>query len=309
LPKTSPKSSSGIVIAVIVSLAVAGTGGFMVGKRTGEKSASLNDAVVATVNGTKITKTQVYDRLIKTGGATAVDRMIDETLVANAAKAANITVTEKEIDDEIAKIKVRMGGEDAFTAALQQYNLTPQQVRDDQTMRINLSKLLTPGIKLEDAALQKYFEDNKTQFGGNEVTARHILVATEAEAKAIKAQLDAGADFATLAKEKSTEPAAKTSGGDLGTFGPGKMVAEFDAVIFTLKKGEISAPFQSSFGWHVAQVTDIKPPITYDQVKDQVKAAYIDDQVSQLSTTWLADQRKAGKITNTVAAAAPAPAP
>jgi hypothetical protein len=64
LPKTSPKSSSGIVIAVIVSLAVAGTGGFMVGKRTGEKSASLNDAVVASVNGTKITKTQVYDRLI-----------------------------------------------------------------------------------------------------------------------------------------------------------------------------------------------------------------------------------------------------
>jgi foldase protein PrsA len=307
LPKTSPKSSNGIVIAVIVSLAVAGTGGFMVGKRSGEKSASLNDAVVASVNGTKITKTQVYDRLIKTGGATAVDRMIDETLVANAAKAANITVTEKEIDDEIAKIKVRMGGEDAFTAALQQYNLTPQQVRDDQTMRINLAKLLTPGIKVDDAALQKYFDDHKTEFGGNEVTARHILVATEAEAKAIKAQLDAGADFAALAKEKSTEPAAKTSGGDLGTFGPGKMVAEFDAVIFTLKKGEISAPFQSQFGWHVAQVTDIKPPITYDQVKDKVKAAYIDDQVSQLSTTWLADQRKAGKITNTVAPATPAP--
>ncbi len=90
----------------------------------------------------------------------------------------------------------------------------------------------------------------------DEVHARHILVSTEDDAKAIKAQLDGGADFATLAKEKSIEPGAKDSGGDLGFFTQDKMVKPFADAAFALKVGEISQPVQTQFGWHIIKVEE-----------------------------------------------------
>lgn len=93
----------------------------------------------------------------------------------------------------------------------------------------------------------------------DEVHARHILVSSEDDAKAIKAQLDGGADFAALAKEKSIEPGAKDSGGDLGYFTQDKMVKPFGDAAFALKVNEISQPVQTQFGWHIIQVLDRRP--------------------------------------------------
>jgi peptidyl-prolyl cis-trans isomerase C len=93
----------------------------------------------------------------------------------------------------------------------------------------------------------------------DEVHARHILVSSQDDAKAIKAQLDAGADFAALAKEKSIEPGAKDSGGDLGYFTADKMVKPFADAAFKLKVNEISEPIQTQFGWHVIEVLDRRP--------------------------------------------------
>jgi len=87
-------------------------------------------------------------------------------------------------------------------------------------------------------------------FGGDEFHAAHILVETEEEAKAIKADLDAGADFAESAKEKSTGPSGP-GGGDLGWFALGAMVPEFETAVLTLGSGEVSDPVQTQFGWHV----------------------------------------------------------
>ena len=105
-----------------------------------------------------------------------------------------------------------------------------------------------------------------------EVHARHILVATEGEAKDIEAQLKNGADFATLAKEKSKDPGA-AEGGDLGYFTKEQMVPEFAEAAFKLDKGQISDPVKTQFGWHVIQVLDkrTKPTPTYDQVKTQLQ--------------------------------------
>ncbi len=87
-------------------------------------------------------------------------------------------------------------------------------------------------------------------YGGDEFSAAHILVETEEEALAIKADLDAGADFAQTAKEKSTGPSGP-GGGDLGWFGLGAMVPEFEAAIVTLEPGQVSDPVKTQFGWHV----------------------------------------------------------
>lgn len=106
-----------------------------------------------------------------------------------------------------------------------------------------------------------------------EVSARHILVKTEEEAKAIITELDAGKDFAELAKEKSTGPSAG-QGGDLGYFTKGRMVPEFEAVAFTLKAGEYAKqPVETQFGWHVIKLEDRRQTAApaFEAVADQVR--------------------------------------
>jgi len=124
----------------------------------------------------------------------------------------------------------------------------------------------------EEAERQVYDDAVKQMTNVEEVHARHILVPTEDEAKAVLAQLKAGADFATLAKEKSKDPGG-ADGGDLGYFTKEQMVPEFAAVAFKLDKGQLSDPVKTQFGWHIIKVEDkrIKPTPTFEQVKGQLE--------------------------------------
>ncbi|SHG28584.1 peptidylprolyl isomerase [Bradyrhizobium erythrophlei] len=124
-----------------------------------------------------------------------------------------------------------------------------------------------------DDAMKKVYEDASKQISGEqEVHARHILVETEDEAKAVEDELKKGADFAELAKKKSKDPGA-SDGGDLGFFTKDQMVPEFSAVAFSLEPGKISDPVKSQFGWHVIKVEEKrnrKAP-DFDQVKGQIE--------------------------------------
>src|SRR3974390_2994611 len=124
----------------------------------------------------------------------------------------------------------------------------------------------------EEAMKKVYDEAAKQIEGEQEGPARHILVETEDEAKAIVAELKKGADFAELAKKKSKDPGA-SAGGDLGFFTKDQMVPEFSAAAFSLEPGKISDPVKSQFGWHVIKVEEKrnpKPP-DFDQVKSQIE--------------------------------------
>ncbi|BEV45913.1 peptidylprolyl isomerase [Afipia carboxidovorans] len=130
---------------------------------------------------------------------------------------------------------------------------------------------------LTDEALKKVYEEASKQISGEqEVHARHILVETEDEAKAIVAELKKGADFAELAKKKSKDPGA-SDGGDLGYFTKDQMVPEFSTAAFALETGKISDPVKSQFGWHIIKVEDKRarkaPP--FEQVKPQLEAFVI----------------------------------
>jgi peptidyl-prolyl cis-trans isomerase C len=125
-----------------------------------------------------------------------------------------------------------------------------------------------------DQAMRKAYDEAVTQTAGeHEVRARHILVATEAEAKAIVVEIKKGTDFAELARQKSKDPGAAAEGGDLGYFGKDQMVPEFAEVAFKLEKGQLSDPVKTQFGWHVIRVEDkrSKPAPAYDTVKEQVQ--------------------------------------
>ncbi len=107
-----------------------------------------------------------------------------------------------------------------------------------------------------DEAIQAAYDTQFAEFQGeDEFNASHILVESEDEAKAVKAQLEEGADFVELAKEKSTGPSGP-NGGALGWFGKGQMVPEFEGAVLGLEKGQVSDPVQTQFGWHVVTLND-----------------------------------------------------
>jgi peptidyl-prolyl cis-trans isomerase C len=171
-----------------------------------------------------------------------------------------------------------------------------------------------------DAAIKATYDEEITkQKPETEIHARHILVATEDEAKAALKRLMGGEDFEKIAKDLSKDPASE--GGDLGWFTKDRMVPEFADAAFKLEVGQVSDPVKSPFGWHIIEILDKreKTPPTFDQVKDQV-SRYV---VQKAQIAYVADLRKNAKIelteppdpkTDTPAAAssapaAPAPAP
>src|SRR6202048_4467106 len=145
-----------------------------------------------------------------------------------------------------------------------------------------------------DEAMKKVYEDASKQIAGEqEVHARHILVETEDEAKAVADELKKGADFAELAKKKSKDPGA-SDGGDLRLLHKEQMVPEFSTVAFALEPGKISDPVKSQFGWHVIKVEEKrnrKAP-DFDQVKGQIET-YV---TRKAQAEYVAKLREAAKV-------------
>jgi peptidyl-prolyl cis-trans isomerase C len=156
-----------------------------------------------------------------------------------------------------------------------------------------------------EEAMKKVYEEASKQITGEvEVRARHILVETEDEAKAVVEELKKGADFAELAKKKSKDPGA-SDGGDLGFFTKDQMVPEFSAVAFVLEPGKISDPVKSQFGWHVIKVEEKRnrqaPP--FEQVKGQIET-YV---TRKAQADYVGKLREAAKVERTADAAAAKP--
>ncbi|MGC6454423.1 MAG: peptidylprolyl isomerase [Candidatus Puniceispirillaceae bacterium] len=146
--------------------------------------------------------------------------------------------------------------------------------------------------QLSDEAIQSAYDTFVADTGSREqVTASHILVETEDEATAIIAQLNDGADFATLAKEKSTGPSGP-NGGELGSFGRGQMVPAFEAAAFEMPAGSYSeTPVQTQFGWHVIRVAEkgVQPAPSLDEMRDQLVA-----NLSRQSFARIVEELRAG---------------
>jgi peptidyl-prolyl cis-trans isomerase C len=144
----------------------------------------------------------------------------------------------------------------------------------------------------DGAMRQLYDEASKQMAGQQEVHARHILVKTEDEAKGIIAELKNGADFAELARKKSSDPGA-SEGGDLGYFPKEEMVPEFADAAFKLDKGQISEPVHTRFGWHVIKIEDKRerqaPP--FEQVRDQLATHLVRKSQAELITKLRADAK------------------
>ncbi|SFE83327.1 foldase protein PrsA [Paenibacillus catalpae] len=256
---------------------------------------------VATVNGVKITKDKLYDSLVDQGGKSTLDNMITQELIDQAAEDAKVTVTEADVDKEIENLKKSFGSEDEFNQTLAQYGMTVESLRQDAEVQVKIRKILEPQVTVTDDDIKKFYDENKASMSTPEqIRASHILVATKEEAEAILKDLKGGADFATLAKEKSTDTGTKDKGGDLDFFAKGTMEPAFEEAAFALKKGELSDIVQTSYGYHIIKKTDEKAAVTptLEEKKEDIKYQLVTQKVSEMSSTWMADLKAKAKITN-----------
>ncbi|TRW22925.1 peptidylprolyl isomerase [Criibacterium bergeronii] len=137
------------------------------------------------------------------------------------------------------------------------FNFELEQMKENFINQYAINKIMQEAT-VTDEEVEKFYKDNEEEFGeSNMVKASHILVENLEEAKKIKSELDDGADFADLAQEYSSCP-SKDRGGDLGFFGKGAMVKEFEDAAFAMEVGEISEPVKTQFGYHIIKVTDKK---------------------------------------------------
>ncbi|MFD0619478.1 peptidylprolyl isomerase [Paenibacillus sp. GCM10027629] len=264
--------------------------------------------VVASVNGADITRDKLYDAMLEAGGTNTINSLIMYEVIGQEAKKANITVSEADIDKEVDNIKKSSGGDEGFNQMLAQYNLTVEALRKEMIPQVQLTKLLTPKVNVTDQEIKDFYEANKASMSTPEqVRASHILVKTKEEADAIEKELKGGADFAALAKEKSTDTGSKVNGGDLNFFGKGQMVPEFEEAAFKMKVGEVSEPIKSQFGYHIIKLTDKKEAVnpTLDDKKVEIKEQLTKQKISEMSNEYIQGLRDKAKITNTLDKTAP----
>jgi len=236
------------------------------------------DSVIATVNGTDITE-WTFKRY-------ASQRGLPPEIAESQQRDALI---EELINRElIYQNAVEIGVDKA-----------PAIQAEVQHQRINIiaNSMLSRSsdrFAVSDAELEKEYEDRKAELGRKEFKARHILLEEEADAKAVIAELDKGADFASLAGKKSTGPSA-VEGGDLGWFQASQMVKEFSDAAAKLKNGQYTAaPVKTQFGWHVILLEDtraVNPP-KYEDIKGQIRVGL----QNKLIETYIDSLRKSAKI-------------
>jgi peptidyl-prolyl cis-trans isomerase C len=228
--------------------------------------------VLATVNGTDITlghvvvlRERLPDQFQSLPDDTLfqglVDQLVDQALLADTLSDSP--------DDDPLPVRLHLENERRGTLASR---AVTDRVADD----------------IDEAAVQTAYEEAIADFEPQpEFSASHIIVATEEEAAALKAEIDAGADFAEVARENSTDGAA-AQGGSLGWFGPGQMVPEFETEVQAMEVGEIRGPVQTQFGWHLIRLDDTRetapPPLeeVRPQIVDQLRQERLQAELQEL---------------------------
>ncbi|WP_248929797.1 peptidylprolyl isomerase [Paenibacillus hamazuiensis] len=271
------------------------------------KKAAAAESVVAKVNGTEITSKQLYDAMVTSGGAQTLDSLITDELIAQEGKKAGIQVTDADIEKELATLKSNFPSDEEFLQTLASYNMTLDDLKKSMGSQVIMKKILEPQVTITDDDIKKYYNDNLESLKTPEqVKASHIVVATKEEAQTILADLKKGADFAAAAKEKSTDAATKDKGGDMGYVSKGAGDQAFEKAAFALKAGDLSDIVQTEGGFEIIKVTDHKDAATptLEEKKQEIHDKLVDQKVSELSASWLADKKAAATIVNNLSKSA-----
>lgn len=241
-------------------------------------------------------------------------QMVEDILIRKEAANVTISVTDKEKNEELAAYQERMGGKEAFENFLKELDVTQEEVTKSIEGNLLRKKLLdkksgkvTPTAK----EIKDYYANNKDRFKkSEEVLASHILFKFDkditeeakkeklAQAKKVLAEAKKkDANFVELAKKHSEGPTA-ANGGDLGWFAKGRMIKEFEEAAFNSKKGSVTGPVETVFGYHVIQIRDKKPAFqkTFEQAKAEIKESLTLSEKSKRTQAALASLKEKAEI-------------
>lgn len=265
--------------ALIAALAVATmnlTAGFA---RDAQAQDDAKDPIAAEVNGQVIHLSEVKNARV----------LLPAQLQNQPLEVVYPILLDSLINTRVAAEHARALGLDKTTMFQEQMARIGEQILERMVLTQQIEEKLTDAVlKKRYAALR---EASKDLF---EVHARHILVDKLEDAKAIVEKLQGGADFATLAKEKSTGPSA-SSGGDLGWFAPGRMVAAFEQAAMDLEPGTYTIePVQTQFGWHVIKVEE-RRPLEPPKFND-VRATLVNELSAEFGQTFMEQLRESATV-------------
>ncbi|MGL4913423.1 MAG: peptidylprolyl isomerase [Romboutsia sp.] len=219
-----------------------------------------------------------------------LDQIISIQTIYDKAEKEKLLPTEEEINKSFEQFKEALESNEEYKKDLEKIGVDYEFIKNQQKQELAISNYqenFEENVKVSDEEAKKYYDDNKKEFHVDSVRASHILIATtddknkplsqtdkekaKKKAEDILNRVKAGEDFTKLAKENSSCP-SKQQGGDLGFFGKGEMVPEFETAAYELKKGEISDIVETSFGYHIIKTTDKKDEQTpFEQVRDYIK--------------------------------------
>ncbi|SES19782.1 peptidylprolyl isomerase [Psychrobacillus sp. OK032] len=206
---------------------------------------ATKDEVIATSKVGDITHNDLYEEMKASIGDQAFQLLMIEKVLASKYE-----VTEDEVNAQLEADKKQYG--ENFEAIIAQQGYTESSYKKFIELNLMQEKALVEDVDVTEDEIKAEYENIK-----NEIQARHIVVEDEETAKKVKAELESGKDFAEVAKEYSIEQAAQTTGGDLGWFNKAtNMDQQFLEGAFALEKNVLSEPIQSSFGYHIIEVTD-----------------------------------------------------
>lgn len=219
---------------------------------------------------------------------------IDRQLVLSEAQRLGVTLTPNEVEDALADYRrdYPAGG---FEEMLAEQGFTPQQWRQELAARLLMEKVITRAVYalvgVSDDEIQAFYAEHRAEFDRPErVRARQILVADAGEARAALNRLQAGESFAEVARAVSQSPDAE-QGGDLGFFPAGEMPPEFDEVVFSLPKGEVSSPVKSDYGVHLFLVEERRPAqrMSLEEATPMIRSQLLRIKRERAYQEWLQD--------------------
>lgn len=292
------RKSLGLALTLCVALALTACS-----DTSGETTDTINqEGVVATVNDKTITQEQFdetlqsykmmvesqygegsWDTEISAGQtmgsyyeSSLLDNMILELLMVEAAEKEGITMTDEDLQTQMDEFKAYFNTDEEYKTFLEEKAMTEDYLKESLKKEFLINSFLS--VKIEN--LQPTDDDLKTIFDdlkmNQQVRARHILVNTEEEAKAVIDRINKGEKFEDIAKELSVDTASGANGGDLDYFSYTDMVQPFSDAAFSMEIGDLSEPVKSDFGYHIIEVTDktVDDSVTLETKKDELTEYY-----------------------------------
>ena len=292
---------------------------FLRGAFSAEKK-HQNEEVIATVNGKKITQADLANRLETFRNTDAetldtinkqeiLDQLITDILLEEFIDRQGLVVASEEIEREVNQVRSNITGNQkdsgqSLEKVLASIGSNMSEFQRSIKHSLALEKYFDN--KLDDKTLEKYFDGNKSLFNGESVKVSHILIDTRnmktqeelshalEQIKSIKKEIDQGAAFDEMAKKYSNCPSAQ-NGGDLGFIQrKGNLARLFSDAAFSLRRGQVSEPVQTEYGYHLIKVTEKKEGanVKFVDVKQKVRLAVLDEETVKL----LSQLHKAAQI-------------